>query len=92
MLLLCKSHYKTNLSPSQVPLLKSNAQKSLKQPQLSANSANIFTPIFLRKVRHHVPNCPIILVGTKVDLREDKETLEKLKKTGHAPTTHPKVL
>ena len=31
------------------------------------------------EVSHHCPNTPIILVGTKVDLRDDKETVEKLK-------------
>jgi len=31
------------------------------------------------EVSHHCPNTPIILVGTKLDLRDDKETLEKLR-------------
>ena len=38
---------------------------------------------------HHYPNTPIILVGTKLDLRDDKETTEKL----HiAPITYPQGL
>ncbi len=31
------------------------------------------------EVSHHCPQTPIVLVGTKLDLRDDKETLEKLK-------------
>ena len=34
---------------------------------------------------------PIILVGTKLDLREDKETIEKLKEKRLAPITYPQV-
>jgi len=31
------------------------------------------------EVNHHCPNTPIILVGTKLDLRDDTETVQKLK-------------
>jgi len=31
------------------------------------------------EVNHHCPNTPIILVGTKLDLREDADTVAKLK-------------
>lgn len=30
------------------------------------------------EIRHHCPDVPILLVGTKVDLRDDPEALEKL--------------
>ena len=35
---------------------------------------------------------PIILVGTKLDLREDKETIEKLNDKRLAPITYPQGL
>ncbi|KAF0294018.1 Ras-related C3 botulinum toxin substrate 1 [Amphibalanus amphitrite] len=44
------------------------------------------------EVRHHCPNTPIILVGTKLDLREDKDTIEKLKEKKLAPITYPQGL
>ncbi|KAF7995858.1 hypothetical protein HCN44_006965 [Aphidius gifuensis] len=44
------------------------------------------------EVRHHCPATPIILVGTKLDLREDKETIEKLKDKKLAPITYPQGL
>ncbi|XP_062918412.1 ras-related C3 botulinum toxin substrate 1-like isoform X2 [Mobula hypostoma] len=37
------------------------------------------------EIKHHCPNTPIILVGTKLDLRDDKETIEKLKERNMAP-------
>jgi len=43
-------------------------------------------------VRHHCPQVPIILVGTKLDLREDKETIDKLKEKRLAPITYPQGL
>lgn len=43
------------------------------------------------EVRHHCPTTPIILVGTKLDLRDDKDTNEKLKEKKLAPITYPQV-
>ncbi|XP_041822151.1 ras-related protein Rac1-like [Chelmon rostratus] len=39
------------------------------------------------EVGHHCPDPPIILVGTKLDLRDDKETIEKLQAKKMAPIT-----
>ncbi|XP_065743588.1 ras-related C3 botulinum toxin substrate 2 isoform X1 [Phocoena phocoena] len=44
------------------------------------------------EVRHHCPSTPIILVGTKLDLRDDKDTIEKLKEKKLAPVTYPQGL
>jgi len=35
---------------------------------------------WLPELRHHCPLTPIILVGTKIDLREDQKTIEELNK------------
>lgn len=51
--------------------------------------------IFLQwypEVRHHCPNTPIILVGTKLDLRDDKDTIEKLKEKKLSPIIYPQGL
>ncbi|KAJ3032131.1 UNVERIFIED_CONTAM: Rho GTPase protein rac1 [Siphonaria sp. JEL0065] len=39
------------------------------------------------EISHHAPNTPMILVGTKLDLREDRETLERLRDRRMAPIT-----
>ena len=44
------------------------------------------------ELRQHCPDVPIVLVGTKLDLREDKETIEKLKDEKLAPITYPQGL
>ncbi|KAF7243026.1 Ras-related C3 botulinum toxin substrate 1 [Varanus komodoensis] len=49
-------------------------------------------PQWYPEVRHHCPNTPIILVGTKLDLRDDKDTIEKLKEKKLTPITYPQGL
>lgn len=44
------------------------------------------------EVSHHCPNTPMILVGTKLDLREDKETISMLAAKNMAPLTYPQGL
>jgi len=39
------------------------------------------------EIREHCPNTPVILVGTKIDLRIDKETTNALRKEGLSPVT-----
>jgi len=40
------------------------------------------------ELNHHAPNAPKILVGTKIDLRDDHGMLEKLKQKGISPLTY----
>ncbi|OLY85398.1 Ras-related protein Rac1 [Smittium mucronatum] len=44
------------------------------------------------EISHHSPNVPCILVGTKLDLREDPETIEKLREKRMVPITYPQGL
>lgn len=41
-----------------------------------------------RQVSHHCPGVPILLVGTKSDLRNDAEIQKKLKDQNQMPVTH----
>lgn len=44
------------------------------------------------EVSHHCPNTPSILVGTKLDLREDNGTIAMLKDKNMMPLTYPQGL
>lgn len=44
------------------------------------------------EIEHHAPNVPIILVGTKLDLREDKATLEGLRQKRMEPVSYEQAL
>ena len=49
---------------------------------------HLFFQQWYPEVSHHCPNTPIILVGTKLDLRDDKETIAILKKNNEAPISY----
>ncbi|XP_071964016.1 ras-related protein Rac1-like [Antedon mediterranea] len=44
------------------------------------------------EVTHHCPNTPTILVGTKIDLRDDRATIDRLKERSLSPITYPQGL
>ncbi|XP_076345262.1 ras-related C3 botulinum toxin substrate 1-like isoform X2 [Tachypleus tridentatus] len=44
------------------------------------------------EIAHHCPNTPIILVGTKLDLQDDKDTINKLKDRKLNTLTYPQGL
>lgn len=41
------------------------------------------------EISHHAPNIPMILVGTKLDLRDDPETTAKLRDRRMLPISYP---
>ncbi|KAL7041790.1 hypothetical protein ACKWTF_000893 [Chironomus riparius] len=41
------------------------------------------------EIRHHCPHTPIILVGTKLDLRNDKGTIKSLNDSKECPISYP---
>jgi len=40
------------------------------------------------EIKHHCPNVPIILCGTKLDLRDDQATIQRLQEKKMSPITH----
>lgn len=44
------------------------------------------------EIEHHAPNVPIILVGTKLDLREDKNTTDGLRQKRMEPVSYEQAL
>ena len=44
------------------------------------------------EIDHHAPNIPIILVGTKLDLREDPATLDALRQKRMEPVSYDQAL
>ena len=47
---------------------------------------------WIPEVRHHCPDVPILLIGTKLDLRTNKDTLNKLQESGMAPISNSQGL
>jgi len=56
---------------------------SLVNPNSYYNVADKWAP----EITHHCPGVPKILVGTKLDLRDDKDEIEKLKTRKQSPLT-----
>jgi len=44
------------------------------------------------EISHHAPDVPIILVGTKLDLRDDPQTLESLRQKRMEPVQYEQAL
>jgi len=52
---------------------------------VSPSSFENVTSKWCPEIKHHCPDAPILLIGTKIDLREDKEALQALSDNGHSP-------
>jgi len=44
---------------------------------------------WIPEIKQYCPNAKILLIGTKVDLRDNAEVVEKLKQNGQMPTSTP---
>jgi len=44
------------------------------------------------EITHHCPNTPFLLVGTKIDMRNDTDTIDRLGKNGLAPISYEQGL
>jgi len=56
---------------------------SVVNPESFFNIAEKWAP----EIEHHCPGVPKVLVGTNLDLRDDEETIKKLKSRREAPIT-----
>ena len=56
---------------------------ALPLPSLKNNNSQWFP-----EISHHAPNIPLILVGTKLDLREDRDTIDKLRERRMSPIAY----
>uniref|UniRef100_A0A8C9LNJ5 Uncharacterized protein n=1 Tax=Piliocolobus tephrosceles TaxID=591936 RepID=A0A8C9LNJ5_9PRIM len=80
---------------SGLPLsLPSRARSRCRRPQLPRLGEGTSPPSYENvrhkwhpEVCHHCPDVPILLVGTKKDLRAQPDTLRRLKEQGQAPIT-----
>jgi len=52
---------------------------------VSPSSFENVTSKWCPEIKHHCADAPILLVGTKIDLREDKEALQALAENGASP-------
>ncbi|KAF2075019.1 hypothetical protein CYY_003671 [Polysphondylium violaceum] len=59
---------------------------------ISPSSFENVTSKWHPEIVHHAPNVPVVLVGTKLDLREDRETMERLKEKKLAPISYEQAM
>ena len=61
---------------------------------LSAYQSNwlVYFIQWFPEIEHHAPNVPIVLVGTKLDLRNDEHTIESLRQKRMEPIRYEQAL
>lgn len=57
-----------------------------------SNAAPLMMLQWFPEIEHHAPGVPIILVGTKLDLREDRATAEALRAKKMEPVSYEQAL
>ena len=69
-------------------MVSSYVAKTMKNLLLHINYSFIVSTQWHPEVSHHCPNTPVILVGTKLDLRDDESVIKKLQEKRLAPITY----
>ncbi|KAK0367016.1 Rho GTPase protein rac1 [Friedmanniomyces endolithicus] len=77
------------VSPSSFDNVK--AKVRIPYPIPMANSLT-FTAQWYPEIEHHAPGVPIILVGTKLDLRDDPEVREQLRQRKMSPISYEQAV
>jgi len=67
-------------------------KKILQKKKLENKSLIAFKSKWHPEITHHAPGTPMILVGTKIDLRDDPAALQKLQEKGMAPVNYEQGL
>jgi GTPase SAR1 family protein len=83
-------------SPSSAPRLSTTSKQRYltlcKAPNLKSTANVGGTLQWFPEIEHHAPGVPIILVGTKLDLRDDPEVREQLRQRKMAPIQYEQAV
>lgn len=58
----------------------------------SSSTLTALSPQWYPEIEHHAPGVPIILVGTKLDLRDDPEVKEQLRQRKMQPIQYEQAV
>lgn len=59
---------------------------------MASNELTAIAPQWYPEIEHHAPGVPIILVGTKLDLRDDPEVREQLRQRKMTPIQYEQAV